>query len=430
MSPRGWAHVVALLGAFVPGVVSAQEVLSLSQAQAEARTHAPEVAALKAELEAAEVLAREGSRIFRQDPVLTGRYSPGALVHSSEESAASVGVEWQVDVAGTWGPRGRAAGAERERAQAQGEDGLYALDEAVAEAVAELALAQRAEVRAERLASFQHVSVEAARKQLEVGKGSGFEVDAAELDEAAARAALEAAQGNVRRTRMSLARLLGRDVLQPLRVEDPPEEAPALPPLDSSLAGAHDPRIRAAAAELRAAEAEGATAERALWPMPTLGLEYVAQTREIPAGSFMGPGAEDLSARWREHELSFSLSLPLPLLDRQREPRARATVRLLRAQAAMQAAEAEVRLELATAWSDLEAARRSLLALSATADAIDRGYAVLEQAVRAGALDSVARAQSLRRLEEAGRLLDEATRDYRVARARWIRRHRAGTLSP
>jgi hypothetical protein len=53
---------------------------------------------------------------------------------------------------------------------------------------------------------------------------------------------------------------------------------------------------------------------------------------------------------------------------------------------------------------------------------IDRDVTFIEQAVRAGAFDSLQRTQALRRLVESGRLADAAVRDFRAARAAWLRR--------
>ena len=60
--------------------------------------------------------------------------------------------------------------------------------------------------------------------------------------------------------------------------------------------------------------------------------------------------------------------------------------------------------------------------MATTPDLIERDAGFVEQAVRAGAFDAVTRSLTLRRLEEAGRRLDTAIRDYRIARATWLRR--------
>jgi hypothetical protein len=51
----------------------------------------------------------------------------------------------------------------------------------------------------------------------------------------------------------------------------------------------------------------------------------------------------------------------------------------------------------------------------------------VEQAVRAGQFDALTRSVELRRLQEAGVRVDTAVRDYRAARAAWLRRGAATT---
>jgi hypothetical protein len=66
-------------------------------------------------------------------------------------------------------------------------------------------------------------------------------------------------------------------------------------------------------------------------------------------------------------------------------------------------------------------ASEAYAAVAATGEILAREYTLLDKAARAGALDAVARALALRRLEEAGARLDEAVRDLRVARAHLLR---------
>jgi len=66
-------------------------------------------------------------------------------------------------------------------------------------------------------------------------------------------------------------------------------------------------------------------------------------------------------------------------------------------------------------------AGRALQSVSATPAILNRDFDFVEQAVRAGLFDAATRVIILRRLEDAGRRLDLAVRDYRVARAAWAR---------
>jgi hypothetical protein len=91
------------------------------------------------------------------------------------------------------------------------------------------------------------------------------------------------------------------------------------------------------AAEFEAAKSEREMFERLVTPAPSLGMAYGYQRRDIPSGSFSGtPFANSLTALWPDRELTFNVSLGIPFFDRQQEPRATATGRILAAEAKMQ----------------------------------------------------------------------------------------------
>jgi outer membrane protein TolC len=92
------------------------------------------------------------------------------------------------------------------------------------------------------------------------------------------------------------------------------------------------------------------------------------------------------------------------------------------AEAKLRTARADVRAELASSWATLQAAARALQRVAPTGAMIDRDVTFVEQAVGAGAFDTLTRTLELRRLQEAGRRVDTAVRDLRAARAAWIRR--------
>jgi outer membrane protein TolC len=117
----------------------------------------------------------------------------------------------------------------------------------------------------------------------------------------------------------------------------------------------------------------------------------------------------------------FNVIVPLPLFNRQLESRARATGRLLIAEATVRRVRADVTMELRSAWDALVAAASALQHVSATPAILSRDVEFVEQAVGAGLFDATTRVMTLRRLEEAGRRLDLAVRDWRVARAAWVR---------
>ncbi len=417
---RWWASVAMACAASLPVTPLAQPPLTLAAAQAEARAHAPEAGELDARLRAASAIAGDALRALRTDPVLTGRYGSAPPGDAAGRSWG-VGLSWSLDLSGSWTLRGASADAALRQATRQREDGLRALDEAVAVSVADLAFAQRQVNRSEHIAALLDVAADAAQRLLGAGQGSQLDVDAADLDLTAARASLAQARGARERARARLSRLLGRDADAGIVVDDQadPGDVPSPEQLSRLVDG--DPRVRAAVAAVEAARLDLAMNERLLWPTPTFGVGVESLGREIPAAAFTGapPG---LRARWTDRELVATLSLPLPLFDRRREQRLRARAHTWRADARLATSRADVLVELTQALVDLRSSAEAYRVVSSSETALDRDYRLVDRALRAGAIDTVTRTQTIRRLVEAGARLDAAARDLRVARARWVRR--------
>lgn len=402
--------------------------LGLAEAQAEARSRSADAAELGARVAATKRSVEPGRRIFRSDPVLQATVESGAPFGQLEEGAVNAGVSWTVDPSGSWGPRQDAADAEVARAELERADGLLALDEAVATAVADLARAQRRAKRAQRIAGLRARLSEAAHAQLDVGRGNQFDVDAADLELAGARATLATSQASIDTARARLTRLLGRATSDGLVVADPPEPPAevASPSFGQALDAAveRNVRVRAARADLEAARKGEESESRLAWPQPTLGLAYTFQQSEVPAGAFAS--SPDLSAAWADHELGVSVSVPLPLFNANAEAQAKSAARVLAAEARLRVVETEVAAGLSASASELRGALAAFAALAATPEILERAYQLQDEAVRAGVGDVVSRSLAFARLESAGERLDDAIFDVRVARARWTRAASAG----
>lgn len=415
--------VIALTLGLVAAPAAAQRTITLTDAQAEARAHAPEAAELETVIRGAEAIAAQASRRFRQNPEVSGTYFNGALTGRSEETSWSVGAKLPLDVSGSWKPRAASATADIARTRFERDDGLRALDEQVAIAVADVALQQRLVARSQRIVDLQTIAADAAHRKLDVGQGTQLDTDSADLDLASARVALEQTRGALTAARTHLARLLGRDTPTDVVIDDPAEPLTAMQRPDFGVLVDRDPRVQAALSEIDAAKFERQTFERLVTPMPTFGVDAGYTRRDIPSGAFSGNlFANTLTAIWPDRELVFNVSVPIPLFDRQQEPRARATGRLLTAEAKLRTARATVRSELESTWATVDAAQRAAQAVANMPSVIDRDTDFVEQAVRAGAFDALTRTQALRRLADTGRLIDTAIREYRAARAAWIRR--------
>ncbi len=420
MNGRRWLTVVGLLAATAR--VPAQQRLTLADAQTEARAHAPEAGELDALVRGAEAIAAQASRVLRQNPRVSGSYFNGALI-GRDETSWNVSASLPVDLSGSWKPRAASANSDVVRTRFQREDGLRALDEQVAIAVADVALQQRLVVRSQRIVDLQTIAADAAHRQLDVGQGTQLDADSADLDLASTRVALEQARGELASARARLARLLGRETTTDLQVDDPQEPTAPVQRPDFDPLVNRDPRVEAAVAEIDAATFERETYQRLAMPMPPFGIDAGYPRRDIPSSSFAGiPFASLLSANWPDRDLIFNVSVPIPFFDHQQEPRARATGRLLTSEAKLRTSRATVRSELESAWAALDAAQRAAQAVANIPAVIDRDTDFVEQAVRAGAFDAVARTQALRRLSDSGRVADTTVREYRAARAAWLRR--------
>lgn len=375
MRRAGSALVAAIaIVALGPREAHAQRPLSLVAAQAEARANAPDAAELQARIAGAEAIAMQAGRRFRDDPIISSSYFQGRVIGRSDESSWDLGIRQPFDLSGSWKPRAASATADVERTRQEREDGLRALDERVAIAFADVALAQRHLARSQGIADLYRIAADAVRQQLQVGAAPQIDADSAELDLAGALVSFEQAQGDLERSRTRLARLLGRETGADLAVEDPPEipDVAASPPDFSALID-RDPRVRAALAEVNAARFERQAFERLILPPLTAGMTYGRQTRDIPVGSFVGtPFANPLTANWTDADLVFNVSIGLPLFNRQREPIARATGRILTAEARLRMARADVRSELESTWVVFQAAARALERVAPTAAIIDR----------------------------------------------------------
>lgn len=420
-APRLAALGLAALVLCMPMLASGGEALTLAQAQEEARAKAPEGALFSARLKAAEELAIDARRAVRRDPSINFNVAPGELGGDTSERDIGVGLRWSVDVTGSWVPRRASAAADRDRSKYDREDALRALDEAVATAHAEVGFLQRQVTRADRLRELYSLGAEAARRQLSAGTGNQIDLDAADLDLIQSEAIAQQLGGELRRGQIRLARLLGRPARSELWVDDP-EAMPELPPtVQAEEMAARDPRVRARQAEHQAAQKERDTFRRLIWAGPTLGVDYGYRRRSIGVGAFRGPAASGLSASWTDQEITFSIAAPIPIADRQTAGRARVRGRIALAEAQVLVTRADVATEVAAADADLRTAIDVLQTLAPSREILERELHLVELAVKAGTLDVVARAATLRRLMEVGRRLDEAMRAYRVARARWTR---------
>jgi len=410
--------VVAIAAALASWARAQPAPLTLQQAQAEARAHAPERAMADAAVEAAHARAAVAGRWLTHDPVATGRYQQPAPGAGLDDRTWSLGLEWTIEVSGAWRARGQAARAAVTAADDDRESALLALDGEVARAVAELADAQRRVARATRMIALRELAAHAAERMRGTGGGTQLEVDAAALDLRAAQIDGAGARADLDVSRVHLARLLGRRDGAGLEVADDVDRSPIPPAMVDDLVD-RDPRVRAAAAQLDAAQRAADAERRAAMPGVTVGVELERARHDIPGGAFAA--APGLRGTWSEWALGLQLSVPLPLVDRNRAARVAADVDVRSLQSRLAALRMDVRAEIATAQSRLSGAIAAMDAAADIPSILDREVQLLDKALRAGGIEFSSWAQQAHRLAEVGRSYDEVVLALRRARAAWAR---------
>ncbi len=393
--------------------------LTLPQAQAEAREHAPERATADAGLAAARERAAVAGRRFTRDPIAIGRYQqqpPGA---DADDRTWSVGLEWTLDLSGSWRPRRESARAIVGAADFVRASTLLDLDSEVALALADVADGQRRAARAAQMVALRELASRAADRIRATGGGTQLEVDAAKLDLRSAQIDVATARGDLEASRVRLGRLLGRRDAAGLSVSDELDRTPAPAVLSVESLVERDTRVRALVAELDAAR-HAVTAERkAARPDVTIGLEVGRARQDIPAGAFATDPT--LTGTWNEWELAIQLSVPLPLVDRNRIARANASADVLGIEARLARVRADVRASIVAVHVRLAAAIDGITVAADIPEIIDREVQLLDKGLRAGGIEFSAWAPQAHRLVEVGRSYDEAALALRRARAAWAR---------
>lgn len=391
--------------------------LSLEQAQQLARANSADAAALVANVRGATEVARDARRLLRTEPSLSAAYRREI---GGEAAAWKLGLNWTLDLTGSWALRKEGAEAALRGADQERTAQLLALDETVAIAFAELQFTQRQVRRTQAVLRLRGVVATAAARELEVGTGNQLDADGAQLDLAAATVEVAQADGRLRAAQAALARLLSVDA-EALTADDPEGPAIVVGITNVEAVAAADPRLRAAEQRLDAAREQLRLDTRLAWPSPTLGASVGRTDNEIPPGAF-GPGLSGVRAKWTDWELGVRLAVPLSFVDRRQEARARASAQLWTAEAELALLRTRVLAELQRAVAELSAASRAYEGSSSVEPIIARDYLLLEKAVAAGGLDAPSRALLVKRLVDAGIQRDLVVRDYRIATAGWLRR--------
>lgn len=404
-----WLRALAFLSLIAAPLAAQQQAPALSLDSAvhiALRTH-PRVEAARAAVIAAESRTRQAS--VRANPTLSWRYERTA--RSGAENAQHITTLEQPLAFGQRGARHDAAAAEEEAASAD----LLAvqLDITVLTTVlyaAVLETARRHDIATRSAAAF----AEAARivdARLAAGDASGYEQRRVQLEAARYAAVREARGVEARRARRALLALVepasaNRDRALDLSFEITPPPGYS----DDSLLArgrAQRPDLRAAAARLRAQEAQARLASWQRLPVPTLAGGLKTETA-AGLGTLRGVAA--------------GVSIPLPLFDRRSGARDAAVADATQAQRQLADRQQLAALEILSAADAVRSLELQISALlPALGESAERAIATVNIAFAEGDISLDAWLLAVRAYDEAEEALATLRADALVRRAELAR---------
>lgn len=198
---------------------------------------------------------------------------------------------------------------------------------------------------AERVVAFQKEVLGVVERQIKAGETAPLSLRLAQAEVAQAEQQFVAAKQSLLASRIRLAQLSGWPVKtppNPTGAVDAPRAPPEMDALQTA-AKAHLPTLRTGKSRIREAEARLTAENRAVWPKPTIGIQY---SRESSPGT---PGGQN-------DIILGALSIPIPSFDRNQGARAQAKADATIAEAELQATLQLLDGQIAEARSEVDAA--------------------------------------------------------------------------
>lgn len=361
---------LALVVAILAGTPALARTLTLTEAETTALAHNAELAGVESQLAQAKARLGGASLLLQENPELVagaGQRSGG--LNSSLD--LELGVQQRFELFGQRGARIDTAQASVNAAQASLDAERLNLLAKIRSAFGRLLARQRAATVAEESLRLGGDALGAARARLSAGESNRLELNAAIVERGQAVRALSRARTELAQAAAELRLLLGVTDAEPLSVEgELPSVGPPPPPLPSLVQTAlsRRPELRAATAELAAAQSQRVLAGKEALPNPALGVAY---RRE---------GAE--------HIVAGTLSIPIPLFNRNQTGKGVASAAAAQAQSLLSATEARIRAEVELAYRRYqEAASAASVYGQEVRGAVDQNLALGTDAYRSGKID-------------------------------------------
>ncbi len=364
--------------------------VTLAEALAYARGHAPDavVAAAEVELGEAEVIAAQQAQPF--NPTL--RLGLGQRRQAGGTGLdAHVALTQQLEIASQRRKRRERAQIYRELTRIGIDAAAWSVHADVHQAFETALLADERELLANERLRVAKELLRIAERRVEVGEESTLVVEVAKAEVAVAENGTTAAAADVETSRLGLGSAIGWMApirLQPVGTLDEPASAVGGAELVRGAAES-SPALRQVEARKRIAEADVASAKREAWPSPTFGVSFAREGSTTTPANFNPP-----STIWMG-----TIEIPIPSFARNQGPVARSRAQVKVARARKQAVSVKFNAMVGTTVTRVNAsARRSAALEGSVLPAFERSLADLRRSYDVGEMGYLEVAQALDRL--------------------------------
>lgn len=382
-----------------------QAEMTLDQVLTHAEEHAPALAIASQRAKRGEAERIAAAPIFHSNPVLSvaggGRFGGGQNGADFE-----AGVVQEIEVAGEGGLRRVAADLRAKAFDAELARARFEVHQHVHVTFHAALLAEDSKRGADEALKYAEQLLDIARKQVEAGEESPLAEKLARAEVSRAKELQLAADQETHTARLDLALVAGiaRGEVVPRGDLPKPQETATLAAL-VARARDHQPELRLRRAEIEAAKAQLALADREAFPKPALGFVYAAEG--------VAP-----SSNATQQVILGTLQVPLPLWRQNAAERARARVELSVTEAEERAVVFTLETRIARAKVRVDSdAKRVVVHTTEVLPAVDENVRLIQTAFALGDADITAVMLARERLITARREALAAYRDYFTALA-------------
>ncbi|WP_223632303.1 TolC family protein [Corallococcus sp. EGB] len=344
--------------------------LTLQDAFALAREHAPALIEARARVRAAQGPLASAAPLLRENPQLDFQMGPRRLTNGDRGVDVAVGLAQPIELGGKQGLRREAARAGLSMEEARLRDAERRVLGDVAAAYLRLLLARERQKLVNAAEEAAARTVQATEKRYAAGDVPAVDLNVAKVAQARARAEVQVASGEVHALREELEACVGYRASPQVPYEDDLRTL-ALAPVRTSPDGA-EKRADLVALEQEQVQAKAIATlgRRLVLPDVAVGLRYQKEADETV---FLG-----------------TLSVPLPLFARGQEARLVGEADASRAEAELRAARTVVPAQVQAAEYRYRASRDALGALEQVLPLLDDNEALAQRSYDAGEMDLAA----------------------------------------